>query len=51
MLLEGLKAWFEGSQQWYGYIGLVAFLKCICDNFPLAGDAVLALCDEPFSLG
>src|SRR5262245_17683339 len=28
----------------------VTFLKCICNNFALAGDAVLALGDEPLSL-
>jgi hypothetical protein len=51
VLFQGLKACFEGSQQRYGYLSVVALLKSICDNLSLPGDTVLELCDEPFSLG
>ncbi len=49
--LEGSKACLQCSQHRYGHLGVVTFPKCICNNFALAGDAVLALGDEPLSLG
>src|SRR5260221_8552624 len=49
--LEGSKACLQCSQHRYRHLGLVTFLKCICNNFASAGDAVLALGDEPLSLG
>ena len=48
--LEGSKAYLQCSQHRYRHLGVVTFLKCICNNFALAGDAVLALGDEPLSL-
>jgi hypothetical protein len=47
--LEGSKACLQCSQHRYRHLG-VTFLKCICNNFALAGDAVLALGDELLSL-
>jgi hypothetical protein len=49
--LEGSKACLQCSQHRYRHLGVVTFLKCICNNFALAGNAVLALGDEPLSLG
>jgi hypothetical protein len=48
--LEGSKACLQCSQHRYRHLGVVTFLKGICNNFALAGDAVLTLGDEPLSL-
>jgi hypothetical protein len=41
--LEGSKASLQCSQQRYRHLGVVTFLKCICNNFALAGDVHSAM--------
>jgi hypothetical protein len=41
----------RGSQHRNRDIGGVTFLKRACNDIALAGDTVLAFCDEPISLG
>ena len=49
--LEGTKTCLQGSQHRNRDIGGVTFLKRACNDIALAGDTVLAFCDEPISLG
>ncbi len=49
--LEGTKTCLQGSQHRNRHIGGVTFLKRACNDIALAGDTVLAFCDEPISLG
>jgi hypothetical protein len=50
MPLEGSKARLKGSQHRYRDLGVATFLKPTCNNFALAGDAFLAVGDEPIHL-
>ena len=48
--LEGTKTCLQGSQHRNRDIGGVTFLKRACNDIALAGDTVLAFCNEPISL-